>query len=381
MATGQRLKADPLLGVADIMKPLKELLKEKSTTDLNQIVMPKARNHSWKTAPDPEWLAQLEPLFARLLEPIPSCILPSKKLVTALQKIQSECFRLNFTRLPDDKFFDQMDLMIRIAASQLRELKQNAGVYRRCMRKASIDEKAKVDTLLDRVALPAPSDVQPNLKGEVVVPNPLAILDKQPSKDLGPQRPAQASPSIFKRILSKQPSLESSPIKMQKATKPSKSTSSCAKHECSPGLNADETDLLCNAMLQVVPVAKRRHKNRLGYVWALAFPSELQLNLKLVCCRKFEKKKSGNMSDASKSGACLALAFTNMLYLNLKLVCCRELQKKNSGNMSGASKSGACLGFAFSQCALTESEIGLLQGIQEEEVWEHEWRFKVRGFG
>ena len=85
------------------------------------------------------------------------------------------------------------------------------------------------------------------------------------------------------------------------------------------------------------------------------------------------------MSDASKSGACLALAFPNMLYLNLKLVCCRELQK--SGNMSGASKSGACLGFAFSQCALTESEIGLLQGIQEEEVWEHEWCFKVRGFG
>ena len=66
---------------------------------------------------DPEWLASLHPLWMKVLRVAPACILPSKKLKDALEKIQREITRLNFSRVSDEVYFDSMDQLIRISAA------------------------------------------------------------------------------------------------------------------------------------------------------------------------------------------------------------------------------------------------------------------------
>ena len=93
----QRLTPDPCLGVGDIMSPVVSWLKEEGKYDLSSLLEPKI-SVTWKTAPNLEWLCSLQKLFEKLLKVVPACIFPSKKIRTALQKIQAEVTRINFSR-------------------------------------------------------------------------------------------------------------------------------------------------------------------------------------------------------------------------------------------------------------------------------------------
>ena len=153
MAMSKRLTVDPCLGVSDIMAPFLQFFKEQGKYDMRALIEPKVQA-TWKTAPDPEWLASLHPLWMKVLRVAPACILPSKKLKDALEKIQREITRLNFSRVSDEVYFDSMDQLIRISASQLRTLKKDSAQYQRTMKKASISEKEKVDELLSCIKVP-----------------------------------------------------------------------------------------------------------------------------------------------------------------------------------------------------------------------------------
>lgn len=109
--------------VNDTMAPFLSWLKESGKYDMASMVTPKA-SVSWKTAPDIDWLCELHPLFMKLLKVAKASILPSKNLKSALEKIQREVGRVNFSKTGDDVFFDQMDTYVRIAAGQLRALKK-----------------------------------------------------------------------------------------------------------------------------------------------------------------------------------------------------------------------------------------------------------------
>ena len=93
----QRLTPDPCLGVGDIMSPVVSWLKEEGKYDLSSLLEPKI-SVTWKTAPNLEWLCSLQKLFEKLLKVVPACIFPSKKIRTALQKIQAEVTRIKFSR-------------------------------------------------------------------------------------------------------------------------------------------------------------------------------------------------------------------------------------------------------------------------------------------
>ena len=71
----------------------------------------------------------------------------------ALEKIQADHYRINFSRLRDDQFIDKCSLYIRAAASQMRDLKAKGDVYQRAMKRASLKEKQALDGLLDEMVL------------------------------------------------------------------------------------------------------------------------------------------------------------------------------------------------------------------------------------
>ena len=60
MAIQKRLTCDPCLGVSDIMAPFLQYFKEQGKYDMRGLIEPKVVP-TWKTAPDPEWLASLHP--------------------------------------------------------------------------------------------------------------------------------------------------------------------------------------------------------------------------------------------------------------------------------------------------------------------------------
>ena len=117
----------------------------------------------------------MEKLFEKLLQVAPACIFPSKKVRVALQKIQTEVTRINFSRKDDETFFDRMDLLLRTAASQLRDLNQQLVVYQRTIKRSSVKEKQKVDGLLVLIKLPAnEAEAAPSTSRRILLSRKLA---------------------------------------------------------------------------------------------------------------------------------------------------------------------------------------------------------------
>eukprot|EP00435_Cladocopium_sp_Y103_P056866 s754_g19.t1 len=242
-----RLTADPCLGVGDIMSPVVSWLKEEGKYDLSSLLEPKT-SVTWKTAPNLEWLCSLEKLFEKLLKVAPACILPSKKVRVALQKIQTEVARINFSRKDDETFFDRMDLLLRIAASQLRDLKQQLVVYQRTMKKASVREKEKIDGLLMLINLPGNEvEADPQKKPEPLKQPCTALVPyvapKSPktTKTTRPQSP-NSSRNIFSRILSKKLSDDAT------SSGPSSSSRSLKREVAWDDFNRSEMDMLAEAL-------------------------------------------------------------------------------------------------------------------------------------
>ena len=253
----QRLTADPCLGVGDIMSPMVTWLKEQGKYDLASLLEPKTAV-SWKTSPNLEWLCSLESLFEKLLKVVPACILPSKKVRLALQKIQSEVARINFGRKDDDTFFDRMDLLLRIAASQLRDLKQQLVDYQRTMKKASVREKEQIDGLLMLIQLPAnEAGAAPSTSHKKPEPKePCTALVPYVAPKTALPVPGGSPKNIFSRILSKKLSDESaapgnakSPPRVAATSSGTSSSSRSLKTEVAwDGFHRSEMDLLAEAL-------------------------------------------------------------------------------------------------------------------------------------
>ena len=252
MALSKRLTADPTIGVNDLMKPFLAWFKESGKYDLASMLTPKS-HVSWKTAPDIDWLADLHPLFMKLLKVAKASILPSQKLKSALEKIQREVCRINFSKNADDQFFDMMD-NVRIAASQLRTLKKETLAYARSVKKASIQQKEKLDDMLSLIQFPQ-DEVETGLLVGVSSTSPptmatsvVAVSDKAASVNEG----VEVKLSIFKKILQKRPSDENAmpaAVDRPSSASSSKEPSGCRiKGRLTFDLSVDDKELLATAL-------------------------------------------------------------------------------------------------------------------------------------
>ena len=278
MAIQKRLTCDPCLGVSDIMAPFLQYFKEQGKYDMRGLIKPKVVP-TWETAPDPEWLASLHPLWMKVLRVAPACILPSKKLKDALEKIQREITRLNFSKVSDEIYFDNMDTLVRISASQLRILKKDSAQYQRTMKKASISQKEKVDELLSCIVVP---DTSVGISNPAVDsgagPQTLPVVPAPSNPTKVDDAPAGQEQNIFLKILQKQPSDPSEPriiapvtLTLASSSSQTPGTSEAQGMKVHMGSSSsvridlafDEKELLANALALKIPDKKAKKPRRM----------------------------------------------------------------------------------------------------------------------
>ena len=139
-----RCVPDPTLGVGDLMKALRADLAHSQDWDLWQkLSHPNGQNafFSWKTAPNPTWMAQCADLMYRFASLAPNGLLLSSKLKVAILKLHYEK-KINFSKYHEEVFADKCDYRIRCLLHQFRSVKQKKEEYYRCMRKASEAEQS-----------------------------------------------------------------------------------------------------------------------------------------------------------------------------------------------------------------------------------------------
>ena len=61
--------------------------------------------------------------------------------------------RLNYSKMKDEQFFDQLDQYIRIGAAQIRTLKINRADFIRAAKKCSQEEKKAIEEILELVSV------------------------------------------------------------------------------------------------------------------------------------------------------------------------------------------------------------------------------------
>ena len=142
MGKGARLAPDPAVGVHDLCKVFHELTERQGCKDLARILYSREKV-TWKTAADGSWLGSdsLCDFYSSMFSIHSNGVLSSKKVKASLLKLQAEKGRLNYTKQHDADWADSMDDLIRIGASQFRDLKRDSVKYNRCVRKCSLEEK------------------------------------------------------------------------------------------------------------------------------------------------------------------------------------------------------------------------------------------------
>ena len=202
-----RLSADPSVGVADLQNAFKDWLDKENNRDVARLLKA-PYPMTWKSAPAAEWLGDrsMASLFGMLFSISTNGVLASKKVKAALLKQQAAGGRLNFTKKHDSDFVDEIDEQLRIAAAMYREVKKDATKYCRCIRKASVEEKERLDSVLSILQLseqPAPSQAETE------------VDEREPASSLSPKLKPQVSQSnhVFRKILEKVPSAPESPKK------------------------------------------------------------------------------------------------------------------------------------------------------------------------
>ena len=147
-----RLTADPSIGVADLMGPIKNLLERSEMDDFNlaKALQPPG-GVSWKSAVPVDWLAKHHRLFGEYLGVAKNSLLPGKKHKDALERID------NNTRITGRKTqadgVDYLDDLIRMGLSHLRQCEQNPKIREVAWRKCSEEVQEKLDKLLEQIDL------------------------------------------------------------------------------------------------------------------------------------------------------------------------------------------------------------------------------------
>lgn len=202
----KRATPDPLVSVGDIQKVFGSFCRKEGIWDLNALLFKSGVKKTWKNAPDATFLAgPVSVLCKELFKVSKHGVFASKKIRLALEKLQQEIHRLNFTRHHDGDFFDLVDQQVRIACSMFRDLKASSSKYATCMRKASVSEKEKVDGVLQHLVVTDECS-----EGGVSSDLPQKLGEQKVDKS--PESPKK-NVSIFKRVLQKQVSDASSPAK------------------------------------------------------------------------------------------------------------------------------------------------------------------------
>ena len=145
-----RLRSDPSLGIADLMRPFNKMLEHCNSRDI-QKVLDAPPEMDWKSSPSVKWLCRQQVLFKSLLEIAPNTVVTSRKMKDALQRLQDE-EPINLTKRDDAVLWDYVDTKVRIGLAQLRELKNNRDYcLDRAMRKLSDPERDVLRTMLDMI--------------------------------------------------------------------------------------------------------------------------------------------------------------------------------------------------------------------------------------
>lgn len=135
MALRSRLAPDPSVGVGDLVavfKDFKDWMQEESCQDIGKLLHSQQKI-SWKGASDGDWLGSnsLSNLFCKLFNIHKNAVMSSQKIKTAFLKCQTQHGRLNFSKLHDADWADNMDDKLRMAAAHYRDLKKDPVKYHR----------------------------------------------------------------------------------------------------------------------------------------------------------------------------------------------------------------------------------------------------------
>ena len=184
-----RLKCNPMLGVADLMKAFQKLIDFHSSRDIRRILDPPA-DMDWKSAPHAKWICRQSVLFSALLDCAPNTVLTSRKVKEALQRLHDEGGSLNSTRKDDGILWDIIDTKIRIGMAQLRELKNNRDLcLDRARRKLSEEEQGTLQSLLDKVHFS--SEDSPSCPASTTTQHQLVLASSSPPTTTAQQHEQQ----------------------------------------------------------------------------------------------------------------------------------------------------------------------------------------------
>ena len=115
-----RLTADPMIGVADLVDPLKNYLESEKDDNAMKLLQPPA-TASWKSGCPTSWLASLSELWKSYVKLAPNTLIPSKKHRTALGRLCATK-KINYSSKKDDDFVEKLDDYVRMGLSHLRQL-------------------------------------------------------------------------------------------------------------------------------------------------------------------------------------------------------------------------------------------------------------------
>jgi len=145
-----RLRSDPALGVADLMRPFQKMFDHHGSRDLRKVLDPPV-DMDWKSSPSVKWLVKHKILFDAFLDIAPNTSVTSRKLKEALQRLH-EKEPIHTSKKDDGAMWDFFDTKIRIGLAQLRELKHNRDLcFDRGMKKLSEDEQEVLRSLVEKI--------------------------------------------------------------------------------------------------------------------------------------------------------------------------------------------------------------------------------------
>ena len=237
-----RLTPDPCVAVGDLQKAFECLCKREGTWDLHALLIKGKEAKTWKNSPCPVFLSgHMAILCQEFFKVCKNGVLASKKIKNALEKLQKEHRRVNYSKLSDPDFWDMLDQQIRIAASHYRDLKLSGSKYAACMRKASVAEKGQIDGVLQCMTIKS-EEQQGGEESTGVAGSSVDKVSEVPH-DAG----------IFKKVLTKKLSEASTPEKRMRTKAP-----------CSPKLpsGGGASSSACSALVATgsVPLSKRHQE-------------------------------------------------------------------------------------------------------------------------
>ena len=257
--TSVRLKVDPAIGVMDLERVFREFLRRQEDKNLfSHLVYPGGGTYGWKTSPNVQWISGAAELLVGFLKIAPNGVLPSSKVRMCLQRLLADpVLKLNRTEYCSEDLVDQIDNRLRIMLKQCRELKR-AEAYMCAMRKATEDDKTKVDLVLSHLEVPA-SAANEQQACTALVPY---------SGGAGAPAVETSSPrKIFKRMLARSFSSPDRPATPSIAAASSSAAASSdafcipKKHQpmiVGPGISSSDSETVAKPGMARVPVAKSK---------------------------------------------------------------------------------------------------------------------------